>query len=124
MIEYPQSPYGQTRDALSQLQDGRMSRAAFLVWLDGFGRKVDGWKAQLSAVPTGQEYPEGQELVDDAAESLQAVYDGLDLLREYAETRAPESSAEALELMAEASDFLVQLLGITEQNLEELENMF
>jgi hypothetical protein len=123
MSEYPHSPYGQARQLVAELDEGRLTPEEFLLQLDRFGQRVDQWRAQLDAIKTGDDYPEGQELVDDARESLQAVTEGAELLREYAETRAEETSAEALDLMAEASEFLAQLLGITERNMEDLEDL-
>ena len=123
MTEYPHSPYGQARQLVTELDEGRLGAETYLAELDRFVQRIGGWKSQLDAVKTGDHYPEGQELVDDARESLQALYEGAEMLQEYAESRAVETRTEALDLMAEASEFLVQLLGVTERNMEDLEDL-
>ena len=121
MLEYPNSPYGIARRALDELDGGKTSPEGYLSQLDGLAQNVRRWTQQLQAIPS-QGYEEGRELIEDARESLQAVHDGLDILREYATSRSAEAAAEGLDLMAEASDFLAQLLDVTEQNMEDLED--
>jgi hypothetical protein len=121
MNDYPHSPYGRARHALELFDQGALAPPEFLAQLDSLGASVEAWSGQLDAIPS-QGYQEGRELIDDARESLQAVREGTDMLREYAHSRRPEEAREALELLAEASEFLAQLLSITEQNMEELED--
>lgn len=121
MLEYPNSPYGKARHALNELDEGRCTPEAYLARLDALAEKVERWTNQLESIPSDG-YQEGRELIEDARESLQAIYDGLEILREYAQSRSPEAATEGLELLAEASDFLAQLIDVTEQNMEDLED--
>ena len=121
MLEYPNSPYGISRRALDQFDAGTISAEGFLAQLDTLDQNVERWARQLQAIPS-QGYEEGRELIQDARESLQAVYDGLEILREYPAFRSSETAAAGLELMADASDFLAQLLNVTEQNMADLED--
>jgi exonuclease VII small subunit len=121
MSQYPNSPYGRASQAVAELNEGQLSADDFLGHLEMMVHSLDNWKSQLDSIRS-DDYAEGRELIDDARESLQAIYDGVELLRDFAETRAPEAAAEGLELLAEASDFLAQLLDITEQNMENLED--
>lgn len=106
---------------MDELDAGTTTPQGYLAELDALAKNVGRWTEQLQTIPS-QGYEEGQELIEDARESLQAVSDGLDILREYAVSRSSETAAEGLELMVEASDFLAQLLDVTEQNMADLED--
>lgn len=121
MSQYPHSPYGKARQAVDAFREGRLSQDGFLAQLDALLGRVENWRLQLDAIRS-DDYPEGRELIEDARESLAAVCEGVDILRVYAQDRSEEAASEGLELVAEASDFLAQLLDITEQNMEDLEN--
>ena len=118
MSEYPNSPFQVARRLVDQLDQGALPAEEFLSGLDRFVSNLENWYAQLESIHTSDVYPEGKLMVEHAKEALQAVYDGADLLREYAENRSPEVSAEALAIMAQAGELLAQLLSITEENLK------
>jgi hypothetical protein len=122
MSQYPNSPHGQAQQAVAEFHQGTLGRLEFLQRIEALVRSVDAWKSQLDAIPS-DDYEEGQELIADAREALEAVDEGADLLREFAESRAAETAEEGLALLAEASDFLAQLLDITEQNMADLEDL-
>lgn len=121
MSDYPNSPYSRARHALELFNQGSLTEDAFVAQLAALSGSVDTWRSQLDAIRS-DDYAEGLALIEDAKESLQAVSEGVEMLRDYAEDRDPKTAAEALELMAEASEFLAQLLDITEQNMEDLED--
>lgn len=121
MTSYPNSPYSRARRAVDAFEQGALTPEGFVAQLDALAGSVEGWGIGLDGIRS-EGFEEGLELIEDARESLRAVAEGLDLLREYAVSRSSEAAREALDLIAEASEFLVQLLDVTEQNMEDLED--
>ena len=121
MNEYPNSPYQRVRQLLAEFDRGDITGEELLARLNLLVEKLESWYAQLGKISTNESYPEGAQLVEHSKESLQMIYDGVELLAEYVDTQSPETSERALALMAEASGFLAQILEITASNIKELE---
>jgi CHASE3 domain sensor protein len=122
VADFPNSPFNLAQSFLSELQQGLIAKDEFLRRLDLFEQNVENWHTQLEEIPATEDYQEGQDLLEDAKESLHAVYEALGLLRDYAENGHEESAQEAMEMIQEASDFMIQLIQVTEQNMDDLED--
>ena len=124
MEQYPNSPYHIAATLVQQFDQGQLDAPAFLSNLDQFEAQVKGWYEQLDQIQVGDEASEEQQLMEDAKDSLELVYEAVELLRGYARDRNPEAAAEALRLADEGSRVMAELIGITEDNMERLENDF
>ena len=121
MTYFPNSPFERARNWVQELEREEISVDEFHDRLDGLVQQLEGWYARVQAIRSGPDYPEGSTLVESTKESLQLVYDGVDLLRDFAETRSSEIGGQALEVIEEGSNYLARLLQITEENIQELE---
>lgn len=121
MDNYPQGPYALAQAMVTELQQGTLSRPDFDVRLQTLTNRLEGWFSELESIATSDDYPEGVDIVEDAKETLQVVYDGTEMLSEYADSRDPEVAAQALDYIREASEAMLRLMAITNQNIEELE---
>ncbi|MCA9793093.1 MAG: hypothetical protein KC910_14895 [Candidatus Eremiobacteraeota bacterium] len=124
MEQYPNSPYHIAATLVQQFDQGQLDPPAFLSNLDQFEAQVKGWYEQLDQIQVGDEASEEQQLMEDAKDSLELVYEAVELLRGYARDRNPEAAAEALRLADEGSRVMAELIGITEDNMDRLENDF
>ena len=124
MEQYPNSPYHIAATLVQQFDQGQLDAPAFLSNLDQFEAQVKGWYEQLDQIQVGDEASEEQQLMEDAKDSLELVYEAVELLRGYARDRNPEAAAEALRLADEGSRVMAELIGITEDNMDRLENDF
>ncbi|MBI3927625.1 MAG: hypothetical protein HY319_18950 [Armatimonadetes bacterium] len=120
-MDYPNSPYHQVRRLVSELVEGRISADQFLDRLALLEQRLENWYSQLETLRPGGDCQEGVELVEAAQESLRAVYEGLEMLREFPESRSQESVDAALELLREASQYMADLVALTERNTAELQ---
>lgn len=116
-----ESPSGFAQRMISDLRSGRIDQAAFLERLEDFAGQVRGWRARFEELAGRVPDQTTREVVSDAQESMNALEEALELLRDYAVTRSDQSADEALELMGEATDFLAQLQGVSQRTLEELD---
>ncbi|MGE0492311.1 MAG: hypothetical protein AB7S38_24070 [Vulcanimicrobiota bacterium] len=124
MEQYPNSPYHIAATLVQQFDQGHLDGPTFLSNLDQFEAQVKGWYEQLDQIQVGDKAPEEQQLMEDAKDSLELVYEAVELLRGYAHDRNPEAAAEALRLAEEGSRVMAELIGITEDNMDRLENDF
>lgn len=124
MEQYPNSPYHIAATLVQQFDQGQLDAPAFLSNLDQFETQVKGWYEQLDQIQVGDEASEEQQLMEDAKDSLELVYEAVELLRGYAHDRNAEAAAEALRLADEGSRVMAELIGITEDNMDRLENDF
>ena len=109
---------------MEELDLGLISGDEFRARLHLLVQQLESCYAQVEAIPTSPQYAEGKELLEHSKGSLQLLYDGVELLGDYVDNRSPEIAGEALALIAEASDYLAQMLAITAQNMEDLNREF
>lgn len=121
-MDYPNSPYHVVRRLVSDFVEGRTSADEFLQGVTLLEQKLENWYSQLEAIRPGDDCQEGVELVEAATKSLQVVYEGLGMLREFPQSRSQETVDAALELVGDASHFMAELVTVTEENVEQLEN--
>lgn len=121
MSYYANSPFERARNWVQELEREEISVEEFQRRLDGLARQLENWYARVEEIRSGPDYPEGNLLVEHAKQSFQLVYDGVDMLRDYADTRSPDLGAQALEVIQEGSNYLGQLLEISAENIKQLE---
>lgn len=119
--QHSESPSSFAQRLISDLRSERIDQAAFLERLEDFAGQVRGWRARFEGLAGTVLDQTTQEVVSDAQESMNALEEALELLREYAVTRLDQTSGEALELLEEATDFLTQLQGVSRRTLDELD---
>ncbi|MGE0487710.1 MAG: hypothetical protein AB7S38_00700 [Vulcanimicrobiota bacterium] len=117
-MRFPDSPHEQAGRLVADLQAGAITPAVFLERLEQMEARLEAWHARLEQLVPGDEHVDEVELVQDAAAALQAIYEGLGQLRDLAE--GGQVAAAGLELIEEGSAMLVDLLQVTDDNLEEL----
>ncbi len=118
--QHSESPSGFAQRLICDFRSARIDQTAFLERLEVFAGQVRGWRARFEEFSGTVLDPTTQEVVFDAQESMNALEEALELLREYAVTRSEPTLDEALELMGEATDFLAQLQEVSQRTLEEL----
>lgn len=121
MQEYPNNPYELAQRFVGELEENQIDPAQFMERMDLFEQHLQNWHTALEQIKTSDDYQEGKDLVEDAKQSLEQVYEGVGLLREYAQSRNEDTLSTALDMIEEASQFMAELIDTTEDNLEELE---
>ena len=119
MSEYPNSPYQLAQRFVGELEEGQISPSEFQERMTLFEQNLEVWHQALEQIRTGDDYVEGKDLVEDAKMSLQQIYDGVELLRQYGHSRSQESLSQALDMIEEASQFMAELIDETEDNMDQ-----
>lgn len=114
------SPHSLASSLLEQYRSGVLSAEEFNSRLQQLETQFDGWYSQLESVPVSEKDLESQQLLEDARESLAAVYEGLGMLRESIQSDDLELAEDGLETMKLASDFMADLIAESDDNLEKL----
>jgi len=138
-VEHPHSPHAQARDLVDALFERRISHDAFIEALGTLQARLENGFGKLEALLPGDDCPEAVEVVTAAADALRDAWAGLESLRALtvetnldddgladgdseAPAEPPRDTAEvALEQIRLATEAMIALVGVTEQNTAALE---
>lgn len=122
MDQYPNSPHRIAERLLEAYRQEQLSQEQFLEALNMFESQLRAWYGQLEQINVDGDYTEGQELMLHARQALESVYEGVELMREYARTGDEETATQAMQLTRDASQLMAELIKLTEQNMTRLED--
>lgn len=122
MDQYPNNPHRIAERLLEAYRREQLSHEQMLQALEMFEAQLRAWYSQLEQIPVDGDYKEGQDLMVHARQALESFYEGVELMREYAETGVEETAEQALQLTRDASVLMAELIKVTEQNMTRLED--